>query len=89
MLYIFVTLEEEKKNYKDLINTNSGNGSWNYNYELFGSTGSSANIIKLNNYRSSDGGEWKSYVFLSKKSDPLPFNLKNDLNQDSFSIPGL
>ena len=74
--------------YRDLINTQSGDGGWNFNYQLFGSTGSSANAIKLNNYGSGDGGNWKSYVFLSGKPDPLPFTPADNLNQFSFNIPG-
>ena len=35
---------------RDLINTELGNDGWTINYQLFGSTGSSANAIKLNNY---------------------------------------
>ena len=74
---------------RDLITTESENDDWNYNYQLFGSNVSSVNTIKLNNYASSDGGEWKSYVFLSEKPDPLPFTQTNDLNLYSFNIPGL
>ena len=75
--------------FRDLINTQSGNGGWNYNYQLFGSTSISGNTIKLNNYASLDGGNWNSYVFLSGKPDPLPFTQTNDLNLYSFNIPGL
>ena len=82
--------EETRRRYRDLINTETSTDQrWNYNYQLFGSTGSSANAIKLNNYGSGDGENWKSYVFLSGKPDPLPFTQTNDLNQYSFYIPGL
>ena len=78
-----------KSSYRDLITNVSGSVSgWNNNYQLFGSTGSSANAIKLNNYGSDDGENWKSYVFLSGKPDPLPFTQHDDLNRYSFYIPG-
>ena len=82
---------ETESRYRGLITTEPGNvGGWNYNYQLFGSNGSPANAIKLNNYGSGDGGYWKSYVFLSGKPDPLPFTQNsNNLNRFSFHIPGL
>ena len=75
---------------RDLINTESSDSSvWNYNYRLFGSTGSSGDKVKLNNYGSHDGGSWKSYVFLAGQPDPLTFTSGNNLNRYSFNIPGL
>ena len=77
-------------NGRDLINTKRYEIKvWKDNYRLFGSNGPSTNAIKLNNYGSSDGGQWKSYVFLAGKPDPLAFAPTDNLNQYSFYIPGL
>ena len=75
---------------RDLINTElNDSGGWNYNYNLMGSTRSSTNSIKLNSYNSLDGGNWKSYVFLAEKPDPLTFTPNQNLNKINFFIPGL
>ena len=75
---------------RDQITTSALNdNSWKYNFKLFGRTKSSPNAIKLNNYITDDGGNWKSYVFLAGKPDPLTFIPRTNLNQHSFYIPGL
>ena len=76
---------------RDLITISEDEGEgWINNFRLFGRFSPTSNVVKLNNYISEDGGNWKSYVFLAKKTDPLMFN-KRDPNflLLSFYIPGM
>ena len=73
---------------RDLISYNDPAYDWTFNFHLFGRTSSSLNAIKLNNYGSLDGGEWKSYVFLAGNPDPLTFASIANPNRFSFYIPG-